>query len=99
MVENFVCSVPLVYFRFDAHDRYAGSTRYEMDTLFRVFVLKELYGWEHETALIEYLECRLELCDQLNLETVPDQSTLWRSWHKRFTATFAVQLKQLHGQF
>jgi len=85
-VENFVCALPLAYFEFDAHDRYAGSTRYEMDTLFRVFVLKELHGWEHETALMEYLGCRPALCEQLGLEFVPDQSTLWRSWHKRFPA-------------
>jgi hypothetical protein len=85
-VEIFVYSLPLAYFGFDTHDRYAGPTRYEMDTLFRVFVLKELHGWEHETALIEYLEWRPELCEQLGLESVPDQSMLWRSWHKRFTA-------------
>ena len=84
-VENFVCALPLAYFAFDAHDRYAGSTRYEMAMLFRVFLLKELHGWEHETALIEYLEGRPALCEQLGLESVPDQSTLWRSWHKRFT--------------
>jgi len=85
-VENFVCVLPLAYFEFDAHDRYAESTRYEMDTLFRMFVLMECHGWEHETALVEYIECRPELCEQLGLETVPDQSTLWRSWHERFTA-------------
>jgi hypothetical protein len=85
-VERFICSLPLAYFRFEAHDQYTSSTRYEMDTLFRVFVLKNLHGWEHETALIEYLESRSERCDQLGLETVPDQSTLWRSWHNRFTA-------------
>ena len=55
-VEIFVCSLPLAYFRFEDHDRYGCSTRYEMDTLFRVFVLKELHGWEHETALLEYLD-------------------------------------------
>lgn len=38
------------------HNHYAGATRYEMDTLFRVFVLKEPYGWSHETALIEFLD-------------------------------------------
>jgi hypothetical protein len=59
-----------------------------MDTLFRVFLLKELHEWAHGTALIEYLKCRPALCDQLNLETVPDQSTLWRSWHNRFTTEF-----------
>ena len=85
-VEEFVCALPLAYFRFSAHDRYAGSTRYRMDALFRVFVLKELHGWEHETALVGYLGTRPELCKQLGFETVPDQSTLWRSWHERFTA-------------
>lgn len=62
------------------------STRYEIDTLFRVFLLKELHGWDHATALVEYLGRHSDLCEQLDLEQVPDQSTLWRSWHKRFTA-------------
>ncbi|MBB6647764.1 transposase [Halobellus ruber] len=84
-IEEFVCALPLAYFRFSAHDRYEGSPRYRMDTLFRVFVLKELHGWEHETALVDYLGTRPELCEQLGFETIPDQSTLWRSWHERFT--------------
>ena len=54
-VDQFVHAVPLAYVQFDAHDRYAGSTSYEMETLFRLFLLKELYGWDHETALVEYL--------------------------------------------
>jgi len=85
-IEQFVCSLPLAYFRFESHDRYAKSTQYEMDILFRVFVLKELYGWNHETELVEYLDSHPELCKQLEFEAVPDQSTLWRSWHERFTA-------------
>ncbi len=85
-VEEFVCQYPLTYFQFNAHDRYAGSTRYKMETLFRVFLLRELHGWEHETALVDYLNHRSELCEQLAFETIPDQSTLWRSWHERFTA-------------
>ncbi|GAB3696476.1 hypothetical protein GCM10028858_08050 [Halorubrum pallidum] len=56
-----------------------------MDTLFRVFMLKELHGWDHETALVEFLKCHPELREQLGLESVPNQSTLWRSWHERFT--------------
>jgi len=84
-VELLVCAFPLAYFRFDPHDRYANSTRYEMATLFRVFVLKELHGWEHETALLKYLNSHPALCEGLELGTVPNQSTLWRSWHKRFT--------------
>jgi len=83
-VEQFVCSLPLAYFEFNAHDHYGGSTSYGMETLFRVFTLREIHGWDHETALVEYLSQRPALCEQLGLETVPDQSTLWRSWHKRF---------------
>ena len=84
-VKESVCALPLAYFRFNAHDRYEGSTCYQMDTLFRVFVLKELHGWEHETALVDHLRNRPELCERIGFETIPDQSTLWRSWNERFT--------------
>ncbi len=78
-IEEFVCLLPVAYFGFDAHDRSAGSICYEMDTLFCVFVLKECHGWNHETVLIEYLECRPALCEQLDLERVPNQSKLRRN--------------------
>ncbi|WP_135306278.1 transposase [Haloarcula amylovorans] len=84
-VEEFVCELPLAYFRFNTHDCYGGLTRYEMDTLFRVFVLKELHGWDHETPLVEYLGSHPKLSEGIGLDTVPDQSTLWRSWNQRFT--------------
>jgi len=84
-IERFVCSLPLAYFRFEAHDCYAKSTRYEMDTLFRVFLIKEIHGWRHETALLAYLEESPDLCGELELESIPDQSTLWRTWENRFT--------------
>nr|WP_246066562.1 transposase [Halorubrum cibi] len=57
-----------------------------METLFRLFLLKECHGWDHETALVEYLTQHPDLCNQFGLESVPNQSTLWRSWHHRFTA-------------
>ncbi|MDL0136550.1 transposase [Halobacterium salinarum] len=85
-LEPFVHAVPLAYVQFDTHDRYTGSTSYEMETLFRLFLLKECHGWDHETALAEYLTNHPALCNQLGLESVPSQSTLWRSWHHRFTA-------------
>ena len=84
-VDLLVCSLPLACFKFDARDRYAGATRYGMDTLVRIFALEALYGWDHETAPSEYIECRTELRERLELKSVPDQSTLWRSWHRRFT--------------
>jgi len=41
----------------------AGSTTYEMETLFRLFRLKELHDWNHETALVEYLTQHPDLSD------------------------------------
>jgi len=84
-VDEFVSHYPVAYVEFGPHDRYSGATQYEMALLFRLFLLKELHGWTHETALLRYLTHHPELREQLELETVPDQSTLWRSWHKRFT--------------
>jgi IS4 transposase len=84
-VEEFVHQYPLAYVDFDPFDSYSGSTQYEMSSLVRVFLLKELHGWNHETALVEYLQQRPSLCRRLRFDTVPDQSTLWRSWHHRFT--------------
>ena len=34
VVESFVHAVPLAYVQFDVHDRYAGSTSYEMEILY-----------------------------------------------------------------
>ena len=84
-IDKVICSFPLAYFIFDAHDCYTATTRYRMGTLFRIFVLKECHGWSHEPALVKYFYHRPELCKQLNLGTVLDQSTLWRSWHQRFS--------------
>ncbi|QLH78368.1 transposase [Halosimplex rubrum] len=84
-VEEFVYYWPLDYAEFDEHDRYTGETDYNMERLFRVFILKELYGWEHETMLLTYLKQCPSRYDRFGFETLPDQSTLWRSWHERFT--------------
>ena len=57
-----------------------------MEILFRLFVLKECYGWDHETALVEYLTQHPDFCERSGSESVPNLPTLWRSWHHRFTA-------------
>ena len=85
-VEGFVCQYPLSYVGFSPHDQYSGPTRYEMSQLFSAFLLKEVYGWDHETALVEYLRQHSETRRSLGFDSVPDQSTLWRSWNKRFSA-------------
>jgi len=84
-VAEFVSYYPVAYVEFEPHDRYSGATEYEMVQLFRLFLLKETHGWSHETELLTYLTHHPDLREQLGLETVPDQSTLWRSWHERFT--------------
>ena len=83
-VEDFVCCLPLAYVEFDAHDRYVGPTRYGMEQLVRAFLLKALHGWEHESALVEYLDQFPLVREHLGFESMPDQSTLWRTWHRRF---------------
>ncbi|MDS0222481.1 transposase [Haloarcula sp. S1AR25-5A] len=84
-VDEFVSHYPIAYVEFGPHDQYSEATQYEMAQLFRLFLLKEIHGWTHETALLTYLTHHPDLREQLGLETVPDQSTLWRSWHERFT--------------
>jgi hypothetical protein len=49
-VDQFVHAVPLAYVQFDAHDRYAGSTSCEMETLFRLFVPKRMQTSEKAQA-------------------------------------------------
>lgn len=85
-IEEFVCRLPLAYVEFTPHDCYASTTEYEVEPLFRAFLLKELRGWTHETALIDYLRETPTVRRQLGFEDLPDQSTLWRTWHQRFMA-------------
>jgi hypothetical protein len=68
--------LPLVYVGFTPHDRYTGPTRHEMGQLLRAFLVKELHGWDHETALVEYIQRQPSLRRDLGFETIPDQSTL-----------------------
>jgi hypothetical protein len=70
-----------------------------MQALFRVFLLKECHGWDHETALVEYLTQHPGLCDRFGLDTVPNQSTLWRSWHHRFTTDLQILSRQQLERF
>ncbi|QKY22273.1 transposase (plasmid) [Halolamina sp. CBA1230] len=84
-VDEFACQLPLAYLEVTPHDCYSSTTQYEMEQLFRVFLLKELHGWPHESALVEYLQQSPEISEQLGLDSLPDQSTLWRTWNKRFT--------------
>ena len=93
-VDEFIYDLPLQYVDFTDHDRYSSSTIYNMRTLVRLFLLKEVHGWEHETSLIEYLEHSPKVRQKLGCETVPDQSTLWRTWHRRFPTTLQETIQK-----
>lgn len=92
-IEYFVSDFPLAYFEFEPYDRYTRSTWYDMPQLLRVFLLKELHGWKYETALVKYLQQQSSLRKRLNIKSVPGQSTLWRSWHRRFTTELRDTIK------
>ena len=51
-IEEFVCALPLAYFRFSVHDRYEWSTRYQMDVLFGYL----------SYALVKYIVGEAENC-------------------------------------
>ena len=84
-IAEFICQYPLKYVDFEPHDEYFGSTRYQMPQLVRLFLLKEIHGWNHETALLTFLQQRPALRRDLGFERMPNQSTVWRSWHERFS--------------
>ncbi len=93
-VDEFICDLPLQYMDFTGHDRYSSSTTYRMRTLVRLSLLKEVHGWEHETSLVEYLERYPNVRQQIDFETVPDQSTLWRTWHRRLPTTLRETIQK-----
>ena len=95
-IDEFVCELPLAYFDFAAHDPAASwhADTYPMEPLVRAFLLKELHGWDHETTLERYLATAPVLTAELGVETVPDQSTLWRTWHERFSPDLRETIEQ-----
>jgi len=84
-IAEFICQYPLEYVDFGPHDEYSAPTRYQIPQLMRLFLLKEIHGWDHETALLTFLQQRPALQRDLGFERMPNQSTLWRSWHERFS--------------
>src|SRR6056297_2711316 len=69
-VDQFVCHYPLEYVEFDPHDRYTDSTQYGIEQLVRVFLLQELRGWTHETAIVTYLQQQPSLRRDLGFTSV-----------------------------
>lgn len=86
-VEAFICWCPLHYLDFSPHDVHPAwhAQSKPVVPMVRALMLMDLHGWGHETAFMEYLDERPDLVEALGFETIPDQSTLWRSRHERFS--------------
>ncbi|HET7324948.1 MAG TPA: transposase, partial [Halococcus sp.] len=92
-IETLVCELPIDHCTFAVHDSFAPySGPYPMTLLVRAFIIKEINGWD-ETALHDYLRANPSLHSRLGFETLPNQSTFWRSWNNRFSGALrdAVQ--------
>jgi hypothetical protein len=83
-LHEVVAALPLTEFDLavlDPLDRAA----YDYLPLVRAFVFKEIHGWKYETALGTYLAEHPGFSESLGFDSMPDQSTLWRTWHERFS--------------
>jgi hypothetical protein len=76
---EFVCQLPLAHVEFDPHDQYDSHTTFDIEQMVRLFVLASVRGIDSETELVEYLRDRPAIQEELDFESVPDQSTLWRT--------------------
>ncbi len=84
-IEALVRDVPIDNLTFDSHDSLAPySGPYQMAILVRAFIIEEINGWD-ETALHDYLRANPSLRRGLGFETLPNQSTFWRTWNHRFS--------------
>ena len=92
-IEEILYRARYAYFDLSSHDPYDGRG-YPMLPLFLAFIVKELHGWEHESALCAYLKANPSLLDQLGFDTLPAQSTFWRTWNKRFSADLREAVRQ-----
>lgn len=87
-VEAFICWCPLSHLDFspyDAHPAWHAQSKPVVPTV-RALMLIDLHGWEHETAFVRYLADHPDLVTSLGFEKRPDQATLWRARHERFSA-------------
>lgn len=86
-VEAFICWCPLHYLDFSPHDAHPTwhAQSKPVVPMVRALMLMDLHGWEHETAFVEFLDERPDIVDTLGFENAPDQSTVWRARHERFS--------------
>jgi hypothetical protein len=86
-VEAFICWCPLYPLDFTLHDAHPvwHAQSKPVVPMVRALIFMDLHGWAHRTAFVRYLDEQPDLVDALGFDTVPDQTTLWRARHERFS--------------
>jgi IS4 transposase len=106
-VKAFICWCPLHYLDFEPHDAHPSwhAQSKPVVPMVRVLMLMDLHGWNHETAFAQYLTEHPALVDALGFKQRPDQATLWRARHERFSddlldaiETCATNIRLLAGK-
>ncbi|MFC6964321.1 transposase [Halocatena marina] len=84
-IETLICHLPIDHLTFAAHDASAPYTEpYPIAIHVRAALLTEINGWD-ETALHDHLRTHPSLRQNLGFESLPNQSTFWRTWNERFS--------------
>lgn len=94
-VEAYICWCPLHHLDFEPHDAHSSwhAQSKPVIPMVRALMLMDLHGWNHETAFARYLADHPDLVTSLGFEQRPDQATLWRARHERFSDEFLDAIK------
>jgi putative transposase len=93
-IEMLVSRLPIDHLMFAAHDSLAPySGPYPITLLVRAFIIEHINGWD-ETALHNHLRANPSLRRGLGFETLPDQSTFWQAWNRRFSEDLRDAVQQ-----
>jgi len=84
-VEDLIAAIPMEGYRlYDDYNHLEGNPK-PFGAAVRAHILRCVKGWRHETALYRYFCEQPVVATQLGFDGIPDQSTLYRAWHKRFS--------------
>lgn len=94
-VEAFLAWVPITIGGTPIDDPCANwhANTTDFDLVTRLHLIRLYHNWEHETALCRYLDAEPSLRDALDVESCPDQSTLYTAWNDRFTEEYRDELR------
>jgi hypothetical protein len=96
-VEAFLTQLPITIGGKPIDDPYAEwhPNTTDFGAMTRAHLLRIYYGWKHETALHGYLADEPRLVDEIGFDSLPNQSTLYEAWHKRFSEEYMLGQKFL----